>query len=179
MIYIFLAEGFEEMEALAPVDILRRAGLEVTTVGVTGKIVSGSHKIPVTADITVDEVCYDNMDAVVLPGGLPGTHNLDASEIVRNAVDHCVKNDKFVAAICAAPSVLGHMGILEGKKATCFPGFEKELKGAEYTAEAVTVDGKIVTGKGAGVSIRFALKLTELLKDKETADKLHASMQCM
>ncbi len=178
MIYIFLAEGFEEMEALAPVDILRRAGLDVATVGVTGKVVSGSHKIPVTADITADEICFDNMEAVVLPGGLPGTHNLDANDVVRKSIDYCVKNDKYAAAICAAPSVFGHMGILEGKKATCFPGFEKELIGAEYTGDSVTVDGKIITAKGAGVSIEFALKLTEIFKDKETADKLHASMQC-
>ena len=178
MIYIFLAEGFEEMEALAPVDILRRAGLDVTTVGVTGKIVSGSHKIPVTADITADEVDFSDMDAVVLPGGLPGTNNLEASDMVKKSVEYCISNDKYVAAICAAPSILGHMGILEGKKATCFPGFDKELKGAEYTADSVTVDGKIITGKGAGVSIDFALKLAEILKDKETADKLFASMQC-
>lgn len=178
MIYIFLAEGFEEMEALAPVDILRRAGLDVTTVGVTGKVVSGSHKIPVTADITADEVSFSDMEAVVLPGGLPGTNNLEASEIVKKSVEYCIANDKYIAAICAAPSILGHMGILEGKKATCFPGFDKELMGAEYTADSVTVDGKIITGKGAGVSINFALKLTEILKDKETADKLFASMQC-
>lgn len=178
MIYVFLAEGFEEMEALAPVDILRRAGLEVNTVGVTGKVVSGSHKIPVTADITADDVDFSCMEAVVLPGGLPGTHNLDASDVVRKSVEYCFNNDKYIAAICAAPSVLGHMGILEGKKATCFPGFEKELSGAEYTSDSVTVDGKVITAKGAGVSIQFALKLTEILKDKETADKLFASMQC-
>ena len=178
MIYVFLAEGFEEMEALAPVDILRRAGLEVTTVGVTGKVVSGSHKIPVTSDITAEDVDFSNMDAMVLPGGLPGTNNLEACDIVKKSVEYCVANDKYVAAICAAPSILGHMGILKGKKATCFPGFDKELLGAEYTAESVTVDGKIVTGKGAGVSIDFALKLTEILKDRETADKLFASMQC-
>ena len=178
MIYIFLAEGFEEMEALAPVDILRRAGLDVCTVGVTGKVVSGSHKIPVTADIIADEVDFANMEAVVLPGGLPGTYNLEASEVVKKSIEYCVANDKYIAAICAAPSVFGHMGILDGKKATCYPGFEKDLLGAEYTAEPVTVDGKIITGKGAGVSVEFALKLAEIFKDKETADKLFASMQC-
>ncbi len=180
MIYLFLAEGFEEMEALAPTDILRRAGLEVKTVGVTGKTVTGSHKISVTADIIADSVRYDDMDMVILPGGLPGTNHLEDSELVKRAVAYCFNNDKYIAAICAAPRILGNLGILDGKKATCYPGNESALikGGANHVEDSVVVDGKIITGKGAGVAVKFALKIVEELVSKETADKLFASLQC-
>ncbi len=180
MIYLFLADGFEEMEALAPVDILRRAGLEVKTVGVTGKTVTSSRKIPVVADITTDEICYDDMDMVILPGGLPGTVNLENSKTVSDAVLYCNDNDKYIAAICAAPRVLGKLGVLNGKNATCFPGNEEALinGGANHLTDSVVVDGKAITGKGAGVAVKFSLAIVEALCGKEASDKLFHGMQC-
>lgn len=179
MVYVFLADGFEETEALAPVDILRRCGVEVVTVGVGGTEITGSHKITVKADITDSEVTTDNIDAVVLPGGMPGTLNLEKSAIVKASVEYCVQNDLPVCAICAAPSILGHMGILRGKKATCFPGFEQELDGAEVQQDKLAVtDGKIITGKGAGAAIEFGLQIATLLVGKEISDKTRAALQC-
>ncbi|MBO5449215.1 MAG: DJ-1/PfpI family protein [Ruminococcus sp.] len=179
MVYVFLAEGFEEMEALAPVDILRRAGVEVKTVGVGSEIVTGSHKIPVTADITVDNIVLDDsLDMIVLPGGMPGTINLESNTEVLAAVDYCADNNRYIAAICAAPSILGHKGLLEGRYAVCFPGFEKDLKGALISTRQVAVDGKYITAKGAGCSIKFGLKLVELLCSRDKAESLEANLQC-
>ena len=140
MIYVFLANGFEEIEALAPVDILRRAELEVKTVGVGGKTITGSHGITVTADIEEKDVTTDDMELMILPGGMPGTLNLEKSPIVTTCAEYCAKNDIYLAAICAAPSVLGHLGLLNGKEAICFPGFEGELKGATISEKPVCVD---------------------------------------
>ena len=144
MFYVFLAEGFEETEALAPVDVMRRAKLDVKTVGVTGECVTSSHGVPVKADITIDNIDLDDVQGVVLPGGMPGTLNLEANEKVLETVKYSCENGKIVAAICAAPSILGHLGILDGKKTTCFPGFEKELKGADYTGTHTVTDGNII-----------------------------------
>jgi len=179
MIYVFLAKGFEEIEALTVVDFLRRAELEVYTVGVGSKIVAGSHNIPVFCDLDESEVSpSEDIDAVVLPGGMPGTLNLEASKKVNEIVDYCFENDKYICAICAAPSILGHMGILKGKKATCFPGFENELDGAEATGDFVTTDGKIITAKGMGSAISFSREITEHLTDKNKADRIKVSLQC-
>lgn len=179
MVYVFLADGFEETEALAPVDILRRCGVEVQTVGVGGEQITGSHKITVVSDITDAQVTTDGLEAVVLPGGMPGTLNLEKSPIVKACVEYCVDNDLPVCAICAAPSILGHMGILQGKKATCFPGFENELAGAQVCqSELAVTDGKIVTGKGAGAAIEFGLAVAALLAGKEKSDKVRESLQC-
>lgn len=178
MIYVFLADGFEETEALTTVDILRRAELDVVTVGVTGKQVTGSHNITVIADIEAKDVTTDDMEAAVLPGGMPGTLNLEKSPIVKACVKYCFDNNLLICAICAAPSILGHMGILKGKKATCFPGFESELDAAEYTGDFAVDDGNVITGKGAGATILFALKAVEKLKDKQTASKIKAALQC-
>ncbi len=177
MVYVFLAEGFETIEALTPVDILRRGGVEVQTVGVGDKTITSSHGIPVTADLTIDEVKTDNIEAVVLPGGMPGTLNLEKNETVISTVKYCAENDRLIGAICAAPSILGHLGLLKGKKATAFPGFEKELDGAVYDNSFVEHDGLIVTARGMGVSAEFALKLLEVLKGKETAEKVHSAIQ--
>lgn len=178
MIYIFLADGFEEIEALAPTDILRRAGREVLTVGVTGKTVSGAHGIPVTADITVDEVVLDDsLEAVVLPGGMPGTTNLEASDKVKESVMFAVANEKLIGAICAAPSVFGHWGLLEGRKATCFPGFEKDLHGAMYSGEGVVKDGVIITAKGAGVALQFGEALAAHFTGAAEANRILRDMQ--
>lgn len=178
MIYVFLAHGFEEIEALAVVDILRRAELDVTTVGVGGRAVGGAHGIAVAADITEEQFDPADLEMLVLPGGMPGTLNLEKSAAVQRAVDFAVAEDKWLCAICAAPSILGHKGLLEGKKATCFPGFESQLFGAEYTAEPVTVDGKLITGKGPGAAIPFGLELVAKLTSPARAKVLGASMQC-
>ncbi len=177
MIYVFLAEGFEEMEALAPVDMLRRVGLEVKTVGVTGKIVTGAHSIPVEADLTAEEIECLPVDGVVLPGGMPGTLNLEKSQVVQDMIDLCYKNDKLVAAICAAPSVLGHKGLLQGKKATCFPGFEKDCVGALMQPDTVVTHNNIITAKGAGCAVAFGAALVAYFKDAATAEKLLQDMQ--
>ena len=177
MIYVFLANGFEEVEALTPVDFLRRCELDVRTVGVSGPIATGSHRIAVACDMTVEEMDISAADAVILPGGMPGTLNLEACPQVQEAVRWCAEHNKWVGAICAAPSVLGHMGLLEGKKATCFPGFEQELTGAEFLAQPVVRDGKIITSRGAGTASQFAFALIEALCSPEQAARLKASVQ--
>lgn len=178
MVYVFLADGFETIEALAPVDMLRRARLEVTTVGVTGKTVMSSHNIPVTADITVDELDFTDAEAIVLPGGMPGTLNLEASGVVLQAIDFCADNKKFICAICAAPSILGHRGLLKNKKAICFPGFENDLTGAEISDKYVVKDGSIITAKGAGVAVDFGIETVRALLGDEAADKVRSTIQC-
>ena len=177
MIYIFLADGFEEIEALAVVDVLRRAELDVKTVGVGAKQITGAHQISVMADLQESEVTTDDLELVVLPGGMPGTLNLEKSPIVRACTEYCAKNSR-VAAICAAPSILGHLGLLKGKKAVCFPGFEGELTGAEITDQPVCVDGNQITAKGPGAAVEFALKIVEELLGKEIKEKLRMAMQC-
>lgn len=177
MIYVFLAEGFEETEATAPIDLLRRARLQVKTVGVTGKVVTGSHGIPVTADITTDEMVLDDtLQMIVLPGGMPGTLNEEKSKAAQDAIAYCVEHDRYVCAICAAPSILGHLGLLDGKEAICYPGFEKDLKGATISKKGVVQDGKIVTARGAGVAASFGLKLIEVLLGKAASDKVRAAI---
>lgn len=178
MVYVFLADGFEEVEALAVVDMLRRAKIEMQTVGITGKIVTGAHNIPVTSDITGQEATTQGLDMVVLPGGVPGTPNLEKSAVVQSMIDFAIQNDKWVAAICAAPSILGHKGLLKGKNATAYPTFQDQLEGAYLSEEYVCVDGKIVTGRGAGVAVDFGLKLVELLCGKACSDEIRASIQC-
>lgn len=178
MLYVFLAEGFEEVEALAPVDILRRAGVPVKTVGVTGPVVTGSHGIPVTADLSIGEFTADEtLDGVLLPGGMPGTKNLEASDAVKAALLYCRQHGLLTAAICAAPSVLGHLGLLEGKRATCFPGFETELTGAVYTAEPVTEDGTVITGNGAGAAHLFGEAVAARFVGYERAHEVLTGMQ--
>lgn len=180
MIYVFLAEGFEVTEALTTVDILRRGKLNVKTVavGTNGNTVTSSHNISVVADMNENEISKEGLDGVILPGGMPGTLNLEKSEIVTEYTRYCVDNGLIVGAICAAPSVLGKMGILNAKKATCFPGFEEYLEGAEFTGDFAVTDGKIVTGKGMGATIPFALQLLKLFKDEETVNTVHSSLQC-
>lgn len=178
MVYIFLATGFEEIEALAPVDVLRRGGIQVQTVGVAGKTVRGAHGIEVICDITAQEAVKDSLTAVVLPGGMPGTTNLEADKTVSDFVDYAVGNGLITAAVCAAPSVLGHKGILRGKKAVCFPGFEKDLYGAEVIDRPCVRDGNIITGKSAGTAFDFAFELLAALSDKKTADDAGRSMYC-
>ena len=180
MVYLFLAEGFEEIEALTPVDILRRADITVQTVGVSGKQVKGSHGIVVEADIVLSEVqLNDDVQAVILPGGMPGTIHLQNSEAVKEAVTFAKENGKFYAAICAAPSVLGQMGYLAGKEAICFPGFEDKLEGATLSEKPVCRDGNCITAKGMGVATEFALALVSALCGQEKAEAVFASLQAM
>lgn len=179
MIYVFLAKGFEEIEALTVVDFLRRAELEVFTVGIGSKIVTGSHKIPVFCDLDESEVSpTDEIDAIVLPGGMPGTLNLESNKTVNDFIDFCSKNNKLICAICAAPSILGHKGLLKGYTACCFPGFEEELEGANVSDDFVCVDRKIITAKGMGSAISFSQAITRQLADDYTAERIKASLQC-
>lgn len=178
MIYLMLADGFEVTEALTTVDVLRRAKLDVLTVGVTGKTVTASCKIKVEADIMPDEVEPDRMDAVILPGGLDGTKNLGKSEFVDKMLDFAVANDKYTCAICAAPSVLAKKGILDGKNATCFPGCEVNPDKVNYTGEPAVCDGKAITGKGAGCTIHFGLLIAEKMASPEVAAHVKETMQC-
>lgn len=178
MVYCFLADGFEELEAIAPVDMLKRAGTEVITVGVTGKTVTGSHSIPFVADITADEISLtEELQAVILPGGMPGTLNLEKSDKVQQAIDFAVANGKYVCAICAAPSILGHKGLLKGKKATAFPGFEKDLEGATVNGDFVVTDGKFITAKGAGVATEFGLEIVRCLVGEEKSAEIRNTIQ--
>ena len=166
MIIVLLADGFEEIEALTPVDMLRRAKLNVKTVGVNGKIAVGSHGIPVVCDLTADEVNLDEVSMAVFPGGMPGSLNLDASPYTDKVIEAVTKNGGRLAAICAAPLVLGRRGLLSGKRATCFPGFEGELVGATVTGEDFVTDGNVTTGKGMEYSLPFAKELVRLAEGK-------------
>lgn len=178
MIYLFLADGFEECEALAPLDILRRGNIEIKTVGIGGKRISGSHGIEITADITENEVeLNDNLLGIILPGGLPGTINLENSETVQKSIDFCAKKSLLLSAICAAPSILGHKNLLKDRKATCYSGFEKDLYGALPTANPVEADGNVITAFGAGAAFDFGFKILEYLTDKETARNLSIQMR--
>lgn len=176
MVYLFLANGFEEVEALTPLDLLRRAGVEVTTVGIGGDHVVGSHGIPVTADIA--DVLYRDSkpEMVILPGGMPGAKNLDASRTVETALAAASKNGGYLAAICAAPMVLGKRGYLTGKRAICYPGFEKDLLGATIADTRVVTDGKVITGAGMGVALEFGLALVAALKGQAVADNLRRAV---
>lgn len=180
MVYVFLADGFEEIEALATVDILRRAKIEVLTVSVSEKTVHGAHGIDVVADITAKEFDITKpFDCVMLPGGMPGTKNLDKSPLVKEVLTKAAEENLIIAAICAAPLVLGKMGILKGKDAVCYPGFEKDLLGANVKSDFVVRDGLILTGKGPGVALEFAYCLCDMIKgETKTSSKLKKEMQC-
>ena len=178
MIAVFLANGFEEIEALAVVDLLRRADLQVVTVGVGTDRPVGSHGICVEADEPETTLCIEELTAVVLPGGMPGTLNLEKSEVVQSAVRFAMANSIPVGAICAAPSVLGHAGYLNGLHATCYPGFETELEGAIYEEGGVVTDGTITTAAGAGVAVDFALELVRRLVSVAKAEEIRRGIQC-
>ena len=177
MIYVFLANGFEEAEALTPVDLLRRAEREVQLVGVTGKTVTGSHGIKVECDLTANEIVLGNdLEMIVLPGGMPGTLNLEKSEVVQTAVDFCYERKIFIGAICAAPSILGHKGLLEGREVICYPGFETQLTGARISDQPVVQDEFIITAQGAGTAVPFGLGLIKALCGAEKSAKISASI---
>jgi len=176
-IYVHLAEGFEEIEAISIIDVLRRAGLNVITVSVTeNNLVTGSHKIPVRADILFKDADYDQAEMIILPGGMPGAKNLSEHKGLNNQILKFHKEGKLLGAICAAPMVFGKLGILKGKNVVCYPGFESYLEGAVIKEVPVVKDGKIISGRGPGVAIQFALEIVTLLKDEEATSKLKKSM---
>ncbi len=171
MVYVLLGTGFEEVEAIAPVDLLRRAGVEVQTVGINGKTVYGSHRIGVEADIELGQMDLTALDMIVLPGGLGGVASIRASKEALEAVRFAWENDKFVAAICAGPTVLADLGITDGKQTTCYPGCEDGMGSANtLQGKAAVRDGRIITGTSAGCAIPFALELIAALKGEETAN---------
>ncbi len=179
MIYCFLADGFEEVEALAAVDMIRRAGLELKIVGVDNILIKGAHGIKVECDCRQDEIVLDdNLSAVILPGGMPGTLNLEKNNTVQMAIDYASQNEKLICAICAAPSILGHKGLLKGKTAIAYPGFEKDLEGAEISKKHVVRDGNIITAKGAGVAVDFGLEIVSYLSGEEKAEEIRKAIQC-
>ncbi|MBQ4549659.1 MAG: DJ-1/PfpI family protein [Oscillospiraceae bacterium] len=173
MVYMLLGTGFEETEAVAPLDLLRRAGVEVATVGVTGKIVYGSHGIGIEADILIGEMDLTNLEMIILPGGLGGVASARASKEALEALRFAWNNGKYVAAICAGPTVLADLGITDGKNATCFPGCEEQMGNATMISGAAAVrDGKLITGTSAGCAIPFGLELIRALKGEEAAEKI-------
>ena len=179
MIYAFLANGFEETEAIAPIDLLRRSGKTVVTVGVGDNIITGSHGIPVVTDTIAQEATLtDELEMIILPGGMPGTLNLEKSDYVQAAIDYCVANNKYIGAICAAPSILGHKGLLNGKKAVCYEGFETQLEGAVIADTSVAEDGIFITARGAGVAVDFGLKLVEKAVSKAESDRQRRAILC-
>lgn len=172
-VYLFLSEGFEEVEALTTVDLLRRAGINLSTVSITGSdMVSGAHGIVVRADTLIQKADYSSIDMLILPGGSPGWKNLEACSMLMETVDSFAKSGKWVAAICGAPSILGRRGLLTGKNACVYPGMEGELRGAKPNEKTVNVDGNIITSRGVGTAIDFSLAIIKQLVDSQTAEKL-------
>ena len=177
MIALLISDGFEEIEALTPLDILRRAGLDARTVAMGSKIAVGSHGIPIICDMTFEEVNLSELTAVIFPGGMPGSLNLDASPYSDKAIAAVQANGGIIAAICAAPLCLGRRGLLEGKRAVCYPGFENDLKGATVPdGVGVVTDGNIITARGMGVATDFALALVEKILGKDKADEIAAAI---
>lgn len=178
LVYAFLADGSEEVEALMVVDILKRAGIETKTVSINSqKEIKSSHDIIIKTDLLFEEVDFDKADMIFLPGGIPGTPNLAAHKGLMDKVLEFDKQGKKLATICAAPSILGELGLLNGKKATCFPGFEDKLIGADYTGEKVVTDGNITTAKGLGAALEMGLELVRVFINKEKADEIAAKIQ--
>jgi len=177
--YVLLAEGFEEVEALTVVDLMRRAGIDVKLVSITDDVsVLSSHNVQIVADTLIADIASSPADMLVLPGGRKGVDNLKASDAVKSLITEYNDAGRYLAAVCAGPTVYGQMGLLEGRKATCYPGFENELLGAEWTGNDVKVacDGNFITGRSLGLSIDFALKLIEVLEGKDAADDVESKI---
>ena len=179
MLYCFLAPGFEEIEAVATIDTIRRGGLDVTTVGLGGKTVTGAHGIPVVADLAESELGdLADMTGVILPGGMPGTTNLDNSPLIDRCLRQAFASGKLIAAICAAPSLLGKRGMLKGRTAVCYDGFETFLTGALPGEGRTATDGPFITARGAGVAIEFGREILRYFVGSEKADAVARSMKC-
>lgn len=175
--YIFLAEGFEMIEALTVVDMLRRAGMEIHTVSISGtEMVTSSHNVAVKADMLFEDVDFAGADMLILPGGMPGTKHLGAHKALTEQLVHFHQEGRKLAAICAAPSVLGELGILKGKRATCYPGFEDKLAGAEFVKAPAVVDGNIITGRGMGAAIDFASAIITDAMGQDRAKEIQAGI---
>ena len=176
-VYEFLATGFEDIEALIPLDIMRRAGVDFKTVSITGDLyVESAHGVSIKADMLIEDADMSDADLIMLPGGLPRATNLNAHNGVKKAIIEQNARGKMIGAICAAPMVLGGIGLLQGRRATCYPGFEKYLEGAEYTHELCTVDGNITTGEGPAAALPYAYTLLAALTDRQTADQVAEGM---
>ena len=176
---MFFADGFEEVEAIAALDVIRRAKIDIKSVGIGGKNITGSHGITVVCDLLESEIAHsDSCDGIILPGGMPGTENLYNSDKVIEFVNYCEINGKFLCAICAAPIILGRKNYLSGKKAVCFPGFEEELKGASVSDSFVCRDGNIITAKGMGCAVNFGIEIVAAVKGNEFAADLKSTLQC-
>lgn len=169
MLYLMLADGFEETEAIAALDVIRRGGIEVKTAAVDSLTVTGTHGVKTEADILAKDMDLDNTDGIILPGGMPGTLNLKNSAEVIAALKHCYESGALIAAICAAPSVVGELGMLDNRKAVCFPGFEDSLKGAILQTDGVVCDGNFITAKGAGVALEFGAAIVNYFADRAKA----------
>lgn len=178
MVYVFLADGFEIIEALSPVDMLKRAKIETKLVGVMGEIVTSSCGVAVKTDMLIDDFDFYDVEAIVLPGGMPGAENLDNCKALQGIIDNASNTNSLICAICAAPFILGKKGLLSGKKAICFPGYEEYLEGAEISEDFVVTDGKIITAKGAGVSVDFGLEIVKQLRGEELSNEIRAKIQC-
>ncbi len=177
MVYIFLANGFEEIEALTQVDYLRRAGIEIVTVGIESKCVCGAHGIPVVCDINIDEAFEkDKIEMIILPGGLKGVEGLKNCGKVSEIIDYCAENGKYIAAICAAPTLLAQKGLLKNKRAVCYPSMLSELHDCLNTDGRVVIDGKYITAAAAGVSEEFSFALISVLKGAEKADRVRTDI---
>ena len=176
-VYVFLADGFEDVEALIPVDVLRRGGVDVTTVSISDfPLVTSAHGVNIEADIMFEQGDFSDADLIFLPGGMPGAKNLFEHKGVCKAVVDQFAAGRKVAAICAAPYILGELGLLKGRDATCYPGFETHLKGANYTADLVTTDGNITTGRGPAAALPFAYELLSFFVDAETVEQIKQGM---
>ena len=177
MVYVFLATGFEDIEALAPVDIMRRASIQVQTVSVTGELtVVSAHGVGIVADVLLSDVDFQQAEMLVLPGGMPGATNLDACRPLTDAIVRHYETGGAIAAICAAPLVFGHLGLLQGRRATCYPGFEPELKGAVCTSAIVESDGNIITGKGPGAAFEFGYTIVDFFLGEGASQPLRQGM---
>ncbi|MEE1045853.1 MAG: DJ-1 family glyoxalase III [Clostridia bacterium] len=161
MIYVLLADGFEEVEAIAPIDVMRRNDITVATAGVGGNEICGAHGIIVKTDMLVEDIDVADVEGIILPGGMPGTTNLQKDEYVNTLIKYCEENELLIAAICAAPMILGELGMLEGKEAVCFPGFEENLHGADVCDCAVAVCDNIITARGAGAALEFGAAIVD------------------
>jgi protein deglycase len=177
-VFIFLANGFEEIEAISIIDILRRAEIDVLTVSITrNREVTGSHRITVTADALFENVNFEEGEMLILPGGMPGSSNLQNHKGLADLLLLYSKQLKKISAICAAPKVLGNLGLLQGKKAVCYPGYEEELKDANLSDDGVVMDGTIITGKGPALACEFSFKIVAELKGEEAANRIASAMQ--
>lgn len=179
MFYMFFADGFEEVEAIAALDVIRRAGIEIQSVGIGSNKITGAHGIPVICDKTENDISLsDKLEGIVLPGGMPGTTNLQNSLTVNRFIDCCAENNLFLCAICAAPLILGQKGLLKNKRATCFPGFEDFLSESVLADEYVCTDGKIITAKGMGSAVNFGLAIVAAVKGEKISAELKETLQC-